>query len=146
MKHKSFWRMSLFSVTRAYNKHQALINELWQLVAYFSFWHWVYGELLVPRVLDWRNVTFMLVISSPLQELLGFLSIFATMLYAFTPCFLLTDLQLHVMSKFSIYSAFHICQVPILLLCSPKKYLNQLCSDLHLFKLTICPFLHLCAP
>lgn len=55
-----------------------------------------------------RNVTFMLVISSPLCELLGFLFVFAVMLYAFTPCFLLTDLQLHVMSKFSTYSIFSI--------------------------------------
>lgn len=95
-----------------------------------------------------RNVTFMLVISSPLWDLLGFLSVFATMLCAFTPCCLLTDLQVHVMSKFSMYCAFHICHVPILLLCSPKEQKHPLtfCPNLHLFKQTICLVLHLCSP
>lgn len=111
--------MSLFSVTRTNIRLPSMSSDSWWPISHFDIGFMANCWCLESYTE--MSVTFMLVIPSTLYELLGFLSVFATMLYALTPCFLLTDLQLHVTSKFSIYSAFHICHVPILLLCSPKE-------------------------
>lgn len=71
-----------------------------------------------------RNVMFVLMISFPPWDPPGFL-------YAFTPHSLLVELQLHITSKVVKYRVFHICQVPLLSLCSLCCLQNQSCPGLH---------------
>lgn len=117
--------MSFFSKVSIHNKHQAPIDESWQLVAYFSSWHCLYGELSVPRVLHWGECH---IHAGRFFPTLGStwipFYVFAMMLYAFTPCFVLTDLQLHATCKFSIMPFPYVMFQYFVLFATPKHFVQ----------------------